>query len=963
MASGTLTFLLTDIEASTAAWLRSPHAMGDALTRHDNLIEGVVALHRGHIVRPRGEGDSRFAVFGKASDAVSAACDAQVALIHEQWALPEPLRVRMAVHTGEVELRLGDYYGPAVNHCARLRAAAHGGQVLVSAVTADLVREALAAEIELWDLGEHLLKDLERPERIWQVVHQELPAHFPPLTTNPTPRHNLPNELSSFVGRERAIAKVHDLLQSNRLLTLTGPGGIGKTRLATRVAHEEIPNYIGGVWLVRLDALDDAELVPAAIASVLEVREQPGRSLMDTLSDAVGARPLLLVLDNCEHLIEACAGCADRLLQTCEHLHLLATSREPLGVPGETAWRVPLLDLPIPGHSTAPDQLRRHEAVRLFVERAAEAQAGFALTENNAIAVAEVCRQLDGMPLAIELVAARVKAFTAEQLAQRLDARLTLRTRGRRAAAPRQQTLAAAIDWSYALLSESERMLFRRLGVFAGGWTLEATEAVWTGAVQEEAETFDRLSSLIDKSLVSTEEHDGTLRYRLLETIRRYAADRLEESGEADAVRQKHADYFVELAERAEPQLRGASQLAWFRLLDLEHDNLRAALGWLLEHNDPDLTLRLAVACWHFWYVRCHYREGRRWLDRALAQGGLRHAARAAVLNGAGILAVAQEDLQRASELHADALVLARELGDAHAIAMSLFGLGRVAGRKADYEHATRLLLEAVKYLSEQKDLWGTALCLGNLGQLARQQGDYPEAEALYSEALNLRRELGDTWGIAVSLGQLGVIAEHQGDIERAITLVDEALLLQRELGVTSEIAVSLSTLGRAALARGEYVRAAALFDETLELQRQLGKPSAVCVTLTGLGQVAVRQGDYRNAAALLKEALTRQKELSDKVGVAVTLEALAGLTARLGQATNTARLLGAADELRASIGTGRSLAQRGEYESNLKMAHQQLGDALLAQERTHGGRLGLEYVIAEALGVNPEPVDTIVSP
>jgi predicted ATPase len=470
--------------------------------------------------------------------------------------------------------------------------------VVVSAVTAALVREALPTDASFRDLGVHQLKDLEQPESVWQLVHAELDVEFPPLNSASPKRHNLPNQLSTFVGREQAIVDLCRLLDGTRLLTLTGPGGVGKTRLALRVAAEAAEKFTDGVWLVRLDALTDPSLVPAAVASVLEVREQPGRSLLLSINDAMASRRLLLVLDNCEHLISGCAELTERLLQGCPQVRLLATSREALNLAGERVWRVPSLSLPALQATTAT-QLSTCEAVCLFVERATSVRSDFAITKQNAPAVARICRRLDGIPLAIELAAARVKALPVEQLAQRLDDCFRLLTDGSRTALPRQQTLRAAIAWSYDLLEEPERVLFRRLGVFAGGWTLEAAEVACGGEPLTSESVLARLCSLVDRSLADAEGNDSALRYRLLETIRQFALNSLEASGEAATVRSRHAEYYAGFAEAMLPaELWNRRHVTEF---DHEQANLVAALDWCANSGDAEVGCRLVAALWRFW--------------------------------------------------------------------------------------------------------------------------------------------------------------------------------------------------------------------------------------------------------------------------------------------------------------------------------------------------------------------------
>ncbi|MGH2352814.1 MAG: ATP-binding protein, partial [Chloroflexota bacterium] len=502
-----------------------------------------------------------------------------------------------ALHTGEAELRDGDYYGSAVNRAARLRAIAHGGQALLSQATYDLARDALPAGTRLRDLGEHRLSDLARPERVFQLIVTGVPDTFPLLRSLDMLPHNLPLQLTSFVGRERELPAVRDLLAEHRLVTLTGPGGTGKTRLALQVAADVLPAYPDGVWLVALAALADPALVPHAVAQAVGVREEPGRPLLGTLADALRPKRLLLVLDNCEHLLDACAHLADALLRACPHLRVLATGREALGIAGETAWRVPSLGLPDARHLPPVEVLSQYEAVRLFIDRALAVQPGFRVTNQNALAVVQVCARLDGIPLAIELAAARVRVLPVEQLLVRLEDRFRLLSGGSRTALERHQTLRAAVDWSYDLLTEPENAVFARLAVFAGGFTLDAAEAVCAGDGIEAVEVLDLLTHLVDKSLaVVDEQPDGTARYRLLETLRHYAREKLAAREEADTVRAQHATHYLALAEQADPELRGPRGAGWLDRLRRDLDNMREALAWAEAGGEAELGLRLAAA-------------------------------------------------------------------------------------------------------------------------------------------------------------------------------------------------------------------------------------------------------------------------------------------------------------------------------------------------------------------------------
>src|SRR5579884_2058809 len=555
LPSGTVTFLFTDIEGSTKLWEECPEAMRQALARHDALAASIIEQHEGLLVKSRGEGDSLFCVFARATDAVAAACALQQAFVSEPWPAEAPLRVRMALHTGEADLREGDYYGSAVNRCARLRAIGHGGQVLLSQAARDL----LPPDAPLMDKGSHRLKDLQQPEHVFQLAAPDLPSEFPPLRS--LRNTNLPVQTTSFIGREQEMAQLKRLFSSTRLLTLTGIGGCGKTRLALQVAADLLEDYPDGAWLVELAALSEGSPVPQSVASALGLREEPGRSLTQTLIDYLQSRSLLLILDNCEHLVAACASLAETLLRSSPNVKLLATSREALNVPGETTYRVPSLLPPDPERLPSEEKdlaaaLMDYDAVRLFVERACSHRSEFALTRQNGPAVAEICHQLDGIPLAIELAAARIRAMAVEKIAERLDDRFRLLTGGARTVLPRQQTLRALIDWSYDLLDARERTLLQRLGVFAGGWSLDSAEAVCADrpgegdleAGFEEWEVLDLLQSLVDKSLVLYEEREAEGRYRLFESVRHYALGKLSAAGDAERVRDRHADHFLDQA-------------------------------------------------------------------------------------------------------------------------------------------------------------------------------------------------------------------------------------------------------------------------------------------------------------------------------------------------------------------------------------------------------------------------------
>ncbi|PYO39393.1 MAG: XRE family transcriptional regulator, partial [Gemmatimonadetes bacterium] len=680
----------------------------------------------------------------------------------------------------------------------------------------------------------------------------------------------LPVPLTSFVGREHGVAEVRGLLGTTRLLTLTGPGGVGKTRLALRVAQAVVEVDEAPVAFVDLAPLADPAQVPAAVARVLGVREQPPRPLLDTLREALRPRRLLLVWDNCEYLLAASAELVDGLLRACPGLRLLATSREPLDVAGETTWPVPPLGVPnLPSLSAWERLAEESEAVRLFIERAGAARPDFELSERNAQAVAEVCVRLDGIPLAIELAAARVPVLTPEQLAARLDDRFRLLVGGSRSALPRQQTLRATVDWSYDLLAEPERRLFDRLSVFAGGWSLEAAEAVGAGDGVDPSGVLDLLGRLVAKSLVVADPGpEGAMRYRLLETIRAYGREKLHEAGEEAALGQRHLDWCLALAERAEPELLGRNQAAWLDRLETEHDNLRAALRWCLESGDGETGLRLAGALGRFWFVRGYLSEGSRWFEQLFALPSTMTAedARAKALSAAGLLAAVRGDHERAGRFLEEALALWRELGDKHRIARSLNNLGGLAYQQGEYRTARCWYEEALALWREVGDQRGIANQVISLGVLARQEGDYQQAAQLCEGALALFEERGDQEGIALASMVLGAVAHNRGDTERAQALLKESLIVFSELGDKSNIAECLELLAGLASAQGQPIRAARLCGSAQALIESIGLTPApadryqyernVAAVRASLGEAAFAAAWAEGRAMPLEQAI-----------------------------------------------------------------------------------------------------------
>jgi predicted ATPase/transcriptional regulator with XRE-family HTH domain len=775
------------------------------------------------------------------------------------------------------------------------------------------------------------------------------PPQSPVLSPQPS---NLPAALTSFVGREWELADVRRTLAGTRLLTLTGAGGCGKTRLALALAEELLWAYPHGVGFVELAALEDPALLPETVAAALGVQTVEHRPLVDALAEFLRSRHLLLILDNCEHLVPACAALAETLLRACPHLEIVATSRETLGVAGETVWRVPPLSLP----SQTADA-GASDAVRLFVERAGRYQPGFALTAANQPAIVRICERLDGIPLAIELAAACVKVLSVEQIADRLSDRFRLLTGGSRTALPRHQTLRATMDWSHDLLTPPEQAVLRRLSVFAGGWSLEAAEAVCTvsdtdgGAGESDTWTLHHLTSLVDKSLVVAEQHGRTMRYRLLETVRQYAGERLDEAGETAAVRGRHLAWYLALAEAASAAFQGPNETMWLNRLEEEHDNLRTALTWSLTSDESGAALRLAAVLPRFWEFRGHISEGRQWLTRALAARKCVPAGvRAAALHAAGWLAYKQGDYAVSRPLLERGLRLQQKIGNRHGIAASQDSLACLALRSGEHAAARTLIERSLASYTELGSKRGTASVLDTLGMLALREDQHDVAHARFTASLALFRDLGDKAGIAETLCDLATVAVEAIDQEHRVALLEESLALYREIGHQQGIALVLGNLGMARWVRGDRREALALLEESLALHRAVGDRRGVARLLGNQALVALYQREYERAATLGSECLALHRELRDPWTIARYLPVLAGVALGLGDPARAACLYAAAAGLRERLGGSLPPAFRDSHDRAVAAARAALGEEGFAQAWTAGWSMPWEEAVAFAL-------------
>jgi len=924
LPTGTVTLLFTDIEGSTRLHQQLGDRYASLLAECRQLLRAAFQQWNGHEVDT--QGDAFFVAFARATDAVSAAVAAQRALFAHVWPQGVTVRVRMWLHTGEPQLAAEGYVGLNVHRAARIMSVGHGGQVLLSQTTRDLVEHALPEGVSLLDVGAHRLKDLQQKSQLFQVVIAGCQASFPPLKTLDSQPNNLPVQPTPFIGRAQEVSAVATLLcrEDVRLLTLTGPGGTGKTRLGLQVAAELSEVFPDGVFFVNLAPLSDPAFVLPAIAQVLDVKEMGGYALLDLLQAFLREKLLLLLLDNFEQVVRAAAPVAE-LLAACPKLKIMVTSRMTLHVRAEHEFAVPPLALPDPTRLPDLVTLAQYEAVALFLQRAQAVKSDFRVSNATAAAVAEICVRLDGLPLAIELAAARIKLLPPHALLARLRQRLAVLTSGARDVPARQQTLRKTIDWSYDLLEELEQTLFRRLAVFVGGCTLEAAEAVCNANRDLGEDVLDGVAVLVDKSLLRQgAEIEGEPHLRMLETIREYGLERLEASGEAEAMRRQHAAFFLQQALESFPKMHSAEQATWFKRLEADHDNLRAALRWMLERREVQMGLLLAgVLSTNFWVACNHEREGRSWCEQVLAQPGAeaRTVARAKALRGLGLLAWAQGDFPEAQRLLEESVSIGRELGTA----------GKL-------------------------DLAGA---LHWLAEVTLEQGNPGDTRELAGESLRLFQELGVTWGVALALWCLGKATGELGDPGAARPLLEESAKLFRVAGDWRLLAWPIDALGLVALRQGDYVDARTSFEEALSVARETGEKQHAADALAHLGTVALRRGEYRESLSFYQQSLALNREQGYKNGLVEDLAGLAEVASLLGQPEQAARLLGAVEALREASSIGLSPLRRIEYDRTVNGIRAQLDEATFAEAWKEGRAMPLDEVLAaqeEILRAAPLP-------
>ncbi len=911
LPTGTVTFLFSDIEGSTQLWESHRAAMDDAVKRHDALLRETAEQHNGYVFKT--VGDAFCVAFARVTDAVTTAINAQRVLNAEDFSAVGGLRVRMGLHAGEASERNADYFGPAVNRVARLMSIGHGGQILLSGVTRDLAHGDFPTGVSLVDLGSHRLKDLSEPEQVWQLTIDGLPADFPPLKSLDTLPNNLPIQVTSFRGREHDLDEVKALLGEHKLLTLFGSGGVGKTRLALQVGAEVLDQYSDGVWLADLAPITDQELVSSIVAKELGMTQVEGRKVDEALPKWLKRKRLLLILDNCEHLIEPVAGLTAAILAAATNVRILATSRQALGIGGEVIYRIPSLAVPEATAGLTAESGSAYSAIALFVDRARASDTAFLLTDDAAPIVAEICRHLDGIPLAIELAAARVKVLSIPHLAQRLNDRFKILTGGSRVALPRQKTLIALIDWSYDLLAAEEQTLFNRVGIFAGGFSLDAATAVCGGEGLDEFQVFNLLSSLTDKSLVVADTTGEQERYRLLESTRAYALEKLKLAGEHEALARRRGEYFRDQAQEADKHYGTGSTAAWLTIVELELDNYRATLEWALtDGHDLALGGAMAGSLERLWLDGGLVVEGRYWVGRV--QAGLDEFAHPTVAARLWRALARLSDGKHKRDCAERAVALYQSVGDGHGAARALLEFAWGLFLMGRLEESSDANDRAIPALRSYGDRWGVATGLNRQATIRWYRGDVVAGRELYAQALAGFKALGDEDGTARMLGNLAELEFADGHVEQALSLADEALKL--DIYVRSKNAPSLALT---------YVNTAAY---------------------------RIAQGDVNGAREAARDGLRSARQAQNTLTIAIALQHFALIGGLRGQVQPAAQIIGYVDVQYKQLESQRAYTERWGYEKIMAIVRDQLGEAEIEKLAAEGAAWSEDQAVEEALKV-----------
>jgi predicted ATPase/class 3 adenylate cyclase/Tfp pilus assembly protein PilF len=969
--TGTITFLFTDIEGSTKLWESNPNEMNLALSKHDSILRQAIESNTGYVFKT--VGDAFCAAFQTAPNALLAALEAQRALLAETWSTPSPIKVRMGLHTGEANERANDYFGPTLNRIARMFSAGHGGQTLLSSSTVGYLRDHLPAQVTLRDMGLHHFKDLNQPEQVFQLVAPDLPSEFAPLKSLEMALNNLltySTNSSQLIGRATEIEDLRQLLaqDSMPLVTLTGVGGTGKTRLSLAVARLVRSDFEHGVCFIPLETITQRQTLIEELVATLKIKEVAGEPLLTTLKTYLKTKQLLLVLDNFEQLVAQGATLLPELLKAAPKLKILVTSREILHLSQEHEYPVEPLTLPQIEATLPLATLGSCAAVALFMARAQAVKADFSLTAENALTITQICQKLDGLPLAIELAATRVNLLSPAKLLARLSDKLKLLTGGAKDLPARQQTLSGAIDWSYDLLDSQEQRLFRCLSIFAGGCTLDSIEEVCNNSTQVgelSIDILEGLTALSHKSLLKQrEDKGGEIRFMMLPTIRDYGLKKLASQGELPSVAQAYAAYFGQWAQQLENSLKGVDQLTALAALDSEYANLRE----VLELNLPSYSLQLVDALEVFWEIRGYFTEGRSYLQKTLtlAVSSQHQALHIKALNLISKLAILQGDYLQAQAYSLESLAIAQQLGEQAGIAMAFYNLGNVTHAQGDYSQSQTYYGQSLAIHQQLDNKLGIAGLLSNLGNIANAQGAYMQAQAYYEQSLAIHQQLGNKLGIAITLNNLGTLIDAQGECMQAQAYYEQSLAIHQQLGNKFGIATGLNNLGIFAMQQGYYTQAQAYYEQSSLILKELGEMEILAMTLSNLGLIAIEQNQYEEAFSYLEQGMGLRRDLSDKWGICYSLVnfiffahrqvQLAATTSNQKQVISylkwLACLAGAVDILLVTLKIGLQLTWAKYYEAGIEAARKDLTEIEFSSEFGKGQALAWEEAIDFALTI-----------
>ena len=946
------TFLFTDIEGSAKLWETAPEKMKIALQHHHAILQESIVSNGGSVFQI--VGDAFCAAFPTVLFAMSAAITAQQELQREPWDLPFPIRVRMGIHTGEAERISNNEYAsnPTLNRVARILSAAHGGQVLLSLATTDLVKDSLPVNTGLRDMGQHYLKNLIHPEHLFQLNIQGLPSEFPPLNTL-THRHNMPIQVTSFIGREKELFKIVELIAKNRLVTLTGAGGIGKTRLSIEAARRVLSEFQDGTFFVALAPLSDPNLIARTVVQALGFVEDGNRPAEQQLAEGIGDKRMLIVLDDCEHLIEGVAALASNLLSTCPYIKIIATSRESLRIPGEWLYAVPTLGI-------APDEnmpldletASKSPMLMLFTERARAVRSDFTLTKDNLQPVTSICMRLDGLPLAIELIAARIRLMSPQALLERLSGQFILTADGMRSTSERQKTLNNAIRWSYDLLPPAEQRLFVCLSIFSGGFTLEGAEKIFSDMFAGQS-IAGLITSLLDKSLLQRAfDPGGEVRFQMLVTIKQFALNRLQDLGSEEESRNRHLAYFLDLAEKGDNEIRGPSQIEWVNRLEREHDNFRAALEWSVSSYKTESALRLLCALGWSWEIRGHYVDARNWLDKIRSLPDVNHhlAIYARLLNHVGRHSWSQNKLDDARSLLEESQAISLKLGDdgEQILAEALNWLGLVTRSAGEMEQTNSLFQRGLELYQKWGNRSGMALSTFHMGMVESDLGHDETALSLLQKSLPMFRQLGDLFFVARVSLTLGRLFLKQGKYDKAQLLFEDQLRIDKELQFWNGIAEGLGDLGNLCRYQGQYDQAAKYYEESIAVCREHGLNKYRIYYASGL--LALHSSNYALAFQCFTYPLDLAQKSGELVHVSMLLMGLAAVAAGTNQSERAAKLSGAAQAVFEAIDDQIPQFDRAEFDRHIQFARAQLGDDAVESLQAEGRLMTMEQAIIYAL-------------